>query len=179
MNHLLLAADVAKPMQFDWVPHVLTIVVFLITLVVMARLVWPKILSGLEARERKILEEIESAEEARAQAKSALEQYQRSLAEAEQQAQRTIAQAKADAAAAAAELKARNEAEMGEMKARAMREIQLAQQQAVKDVYAQASQLASMMASRILQREVSVEDQQRIFEDAMRQLESSVAVRRN
>ncbi|MCA9286035.1 MAG: F0F1 ATP synthase subunit B [Phycisphaerales bacterium] len=179
MNLLLLAAEKAAPMQFDWVPHVMTIVVFLATLLILGRLVWPKITSALDARESKILEEIQSAEEARAQAKSALETYQRSLAEAEQQAQQMIAKAKADAQSVAADLRSRNESDIADLKARAMREIQLAQQAAVKEVYAQASQLSGLMASKILQREISVADQQRIVEEAMQQLDQNLQARRN
>jgi len=176
MTHLLLAADQAAPMQFDWVAHVFTLVVALVAFAILQRLVWPVITKALDAREAKILGDLKAADEAREQAKAALADYERSLANARQEATKMIGQARADAEAVAAELRARNESELSELKQRAMREIDAARLAAVTDLHAESAQLALMIATRILKREVTSDDQQRLVEESLQEL---AAARRN
>jgi F-type H+-transporting ATPase subunit b len=161
-------AEVLDPM--NWLPGVTALVVFLIAFGVLAFKVWPTITKALDERDRKIRDEIESAESAREQAKAALAEYERSLATAREEAGRMINQAKADAKAAADEMRARNQAELVEMKQRATREIESAKQAAINEIYNEASQLGVAIAGKILQREVSARDQERLIDDSLREL---------
>lgn len=169
---VLLAEDAAKtgPMDFHWVPYVTTLIVFGVVFLLLAKLVWPKILGALDAREQKILADLRAADEARAQAKAALADYERSLAQARQEAGAMIAQAKQDAQAVANELRSRNETELAEMKVRAMRDIDSAKSTAVAELHNEAATLATAMARKILQREVNAGDQQRLVEESLREL---------
>jgi len=176
MTHLLLAADQAAPMQFDWVPHVFTLVVALSAFFILQRLVWPVITKALDAREAKILGDLKAADDAREQAKAALADYERSLANARQEATKMIAQARADAENVAAELRAKNESELADLKQRAMREIDAARLDAVTELHAEAAQLGVLIAGRILQREVSSADHERLMEESLKDL---AAARRN
>ncbi len=154
------AVDHAEVLDLaNWLPGVTTFVVFLLAFGFLYVKVWPQIIKGLDDRQRKIREEIEAAEEARAKANAALEEYERSLADARQQAAETISQAKADARAAGDELRSRNEAELSEMKTRATREIENAKRQAIVELHAETATLAADIATRILKREINVEDQ--------------------
>ncbi|MFO0873096.1 MAG: F0F1 ATP synthase subunit B [Phycisphaerales bacterium] len=168
----LLASEHVKAgaMEFNIVPYLTTIIVFVIVFVLLAWFVWPKILGFLDEREQKILSDLRSADEAREQAKAALADYERSLAEARQEAGKLIAQAKADAQAVANDLRARNESELAEMKQRAMRDIGAARASAVSELHAEAATLATAMARKILQREVSPGDQQRLVEESLKEL---------
>lgn len=176
MTHILLAADQAAPMQFDWVPHLFTLVVALLAFFILQRFVWPVITKALDAREAKILGDLKAADEAREQARAALADYERSLANARQEATKMIGQARADAETVAGELRAKNEADLGELKARAMREIDSARLSAVTELHAEAAQLAVIIAGKILEREVNAGDQQRLIEESLRDL---AAARRN
>jgi len=151
-------------------PMITALVVFLVTFGILYIKVWPTIVKGLDDREAKIRNEIESAEQAREQAKSALAEYQENLASARDEANKMIVQARADAKAVGDELRSRNEAELVELKARATKEIETARQAAVNSIYAEASNLAVQMASKILQREVNAGDQQRLVDDSLREL---------
>jgi F-type H+-transporting ATPase subunit b len=155
---------------------VTALVVFAIVAGVLGAGVWPKISRALDEREQKILGEIEAAEAARKQARSALEQYEKSLAEARAEAQSMLEQTKADQMKLAAELRARSEADLHSMKEKAQRDIDAARRAAVADLYAQASDLATAVAGKILQREVNAGDQQRLIEEAVAELG---AARRN
>jgi len=155
---------------FNWLPGVTAWVVFLLAFGILAIKVWPKITGALDEREAKIRNEIKSAEEAREQAKRALSEYQDELANAREEANRMISAAREDAKRTAEELRRRNEEELSEMRARAQRDIQTAKASAISEIHSEAATLATSIASRILQREISVHDQQRLVEESLGQL---------
>jgi F-type H+-transporting ATPase subunit b len=171
LDALMLAAEADTSQLFPkLLPLITSIVLFLIFFTILAKFVWPKILGALDDRERKILGEIESAEQAREQAKAAQAEYEQSLAEARREASEMIAKAKADAKSAAEELRARNESELSEMKQRAAKDINAAKQSAINELHAEATTLAAAIAGKILQREVTAEDQQRLVEESLKEL---------
>ena len=171
MLQLLLAAgDSAEPTNVEWMPALTTLVVFIIFFAILRIKVWPPIVKGLEDRQNKIREEIESAEDARKQANDALKEYEDSLAEARKEAADMIAKARADAKAAADELRSRNESELADMKERAARDITAAKRQAIAELHAESATLAASIAGKILQREISSDDQQRLVEESLREL---------
>ncbi len=148
------------------------ILVFITAFAVLATLVWPTIVKGLQDRENKIKDEIDAAEMARSQAKDALEQYQQSLAKAREQAQAEIDKARQQAQQISAELRAKADVELSAMREKAMKDIENAKRSAVSEVYEQSTQLATIMASKILQRNVQTEDGDRIFQESLRQLQA-------
>lgn len=148
------------------------IVVFLLVFSVLAVKVWPTISKALDERASKIREEIESAEMARKQAKDALDQYQQSLAQARAEAQKMLDATKAQQAALAADLKAKADAELAQMRERAMRDIDSAKRAAISEIYADAANMASLVAGKILRREVRPADQQALVEESLAKLQS-------
>ena len=72
----------------------------------------------------------------------------------------------------AAELKAKSEIELNAMRERAMKEIDQAKRAAVSELYADATNLATMVAGKILKREINAQDQQRLVEESLGQLQS-------
>jgi F0F1-type ATP synthase membrane subunit b/b' len=58
------------------------------------------------------------------------------------------------------------------MREKAMKDIENAKRAAVSEVYEQSTQLATIMASKILQRNVQVQDGDRIFQESLRQLQA-------
>lgn len=148
------------------------IVVFLICAGVLGTVVWPKISKGLSDRENKIKEEIEAAEMARQQAKDALEEYQQSLQQARAEAQKMIDQARAQQTALAAELKAKSDIELAANRERALRDIESARKAAVADIYGEATNLATVMAGKILKRQMNQGDMNGLIEESVQQLQS-------
>ncbi len=180
MRFLLAVEDAAEQgaqhtelMAANWLPAVTAIVVFLLAFGFLYLKVWPKIAQGLEDRENKIRHEIESAEQAREQAKAALAEYERSLASAREEANAMIVKAKADAKAAGEQLRVRNEADLMEMKQRATREIDSAKAAAIGELHTQAAMLATDIAGKILSREMTAQDQQRLINESLDELGAS------
>jgi F-type H+-transporting ATPase subunit b len=169
----LLAADDpthAEVMAVHWMPAVTTLVVFLLAFGFLYIKVWPKIIGGLEDRQNKIRQEISNAEKAREKANAALAEYEQELASARQEANELIAQARADAKAVASDLRERNEVELGEMKQRATRDLQNAKRAAIMELHTEAATLATEIAGKILKREISAADQQRLVDESLAEL---------
>lgn len=171
---LLVAAEETveqtEVMQLTLLPAITAMVVFLLAFGFLYVKVWPPIVKGLEERDRKIRREIANAEQAREKADAALAEYEKELASARKEANDLIAQARADAKAVAKELRDRNEAELGEMKQRATRDLETAKRAAITELHAEAASLAAEIAARILKREISAEDQQRLVDESLGEL---------
>jgi F-type H+-transporting ATPase subunit b len=118
-------------------------------------------------------DDLDSAEEARAQAKFALVEYQEELANARTEASALIAKARQDAKAAAEELRSSNTRELAEMKTAATADIDAAKKAAIGELHIEASTLAVAIASRILNREISSEDQQTLLAESLAELGQS------
>lgn len=155
------------------IPFLVTLGVFAVVFIILSVKVWPQISRGLKDRENKIRSEIEAAEKAQQQARAALAEYERNLAQARAEAQKMLDDAKTQQQVIAAELKAKADAELTDMRERAKREIEAARTQAVLDIHTQATGLATLMATKILKREVSQQDQQRLVQESLSELQTA------
>ena len=169
MLQLILAAD-AGPVDINWLSLVTTIVVFVIFFAISARLIWPKIIQGLDDREQKIRQEIESAEAARAEAADSLARQEASLAEARKEAKAMRERAKADAEGHARDLRAQAEAELDALRSQAHREIDAARETAVKELSNHVAELATAVAGRIVQRELNADDQRELVQSSLKEM---------
>jgi F-type H+-transporting ATPase subunit b len=168
---LTLAAEGGvNPLEFKLLSYGTAIVVTLCLFAALAKLVWPKIIAGLDERYAKIKGEIEAAEKARHEAQAAQKKFEEKLQQAQAEATATIAAAQATARKVADELRAKNDAELAEMKARALADIQAAKEGAVKELNDHAVALATTMASKILRREVGAGDQSRLVSESLAEL---------
>ncbi len=160
----------------EGVPTAITaLVVFVIVMAVLSTMVWPKITKGLSDRNAKIQSEIAAAEQARKQAKDALNEYERNLAEARAEAQKMLEATRAQQNAMAAELKAKADADLNAMREKAKADIEAAKKQALAEIYSESVLVATAMAGKILQREVSAGDQQRLMDESLAELKAANA----
>lgn len=162
-------------MSFSWVQFVSAIVVFLLAFFILSRTAWPKILGALDARAEKIQGDIAEAEKSRKQAEKSLAEYEQALAEARVEAGKILDQARQDQQRLAAELKAKTEAELNSMRDSAKRDIEAAKKQAVGEIYDHMATVATSIAGRILEREISADDQRRLVEESLSQLQPAGA----
>jgi len=163
-------AEGVNPLAFKLLSYGTAIVVTLGLFTLLATLVWPKIIAGLDERYAKIKSEIDAAEKARHEAEAAQRKFEEKLRQAQEEATRTIAEAQATARKVADELRAKNDAEIADMKAKMVADIQSAKEGAVKELNDHAVALAATMASKILRREVSAADQSRLVSESLAEL---------
>lgn len=147
-----------------------TILIFLCLLAILGRTAWKPIMIGLKSREDAIRDSIEAAKKAREEAERTTRELETRMAEAQRQAASQLQQAKADALKIADTIRAQAEAEGAALKDRTLREIDAAKQQAVSEINAHAAELGTAVARKILQRNVTADDQQRLVEESLTEM---------
>jgi F-type H+-transporting ATPase subunit b len=167
---VLAAKGEAGVTDWNWLTFLSTIVAFLLCLAITAKVIWPKVLGGLEAREEKIRSEIKAAEEARKRADEALKDYESSLQQARAEAAEMIEKTKAEQSRMAADLRTKAEAELTEMRESARRGIEAAKRAALAEIYQESAVLATQIAEKILEREVNEQDQSRLVEETLAEI---------
>jgi len=170
---MLAATGGADPFYGAIYQAVAAAVVFLVVLVVLKKVAWSKIIQGLADRENKIRSDLESAERSARQAESTLAEYQAKLTEAHVEVRTIIEQGNAAAQKLSEQIKQQAQEDIERTRQRVTTDIQSAKEQALNDIYAQAATLATDVAGRILQRQISDDDQQRLVQDAISRLQKS------
>ena len=155
------------PGLFIW-----TIVTFLVLLTLLAKFAWGPLLAALESRQSLIRKSLDDA----LQAKQDLERLNAESAQIIQKARLDadgiIAQSRSDGDRLREELRQKARAEADHIVKSAERQIQLETSRALEQLRREAVDLSVMIASKILQRNVSKADNERLIDDAIKQVES-------
>jgi F-type H+-transporting ATPase subunit b len=149
---------------------IVTIAIFICLFLVLAKWAWKPILTGLKTRENAIRDSIEAAQKAKAEAERTTRELEARMAEAQRQTAQQLNQAKADAQRLADTIRAQAEAESAALKDRTLREIDAAKQQAVTEINSHAAELGTAVARKILQRNVTADDQARLVEESLSEM---------
>ena len=149
---------------------VITLIIFILLIVLLGKFAWRPLITGLKRREEAIRESIRAAAEAEAQVERTRKNLEEKIAEVQRQASMQLQQAKADAAKAAEMIRQHAEAESRAIKDQALRDIQSAKQQALSEIALQSVELSTRMASKILSRNLTVDDQQRLIDETVSEL---------
>ena len=154
------------PGLFIW-----TIVVFLALLAALAKFAWKPLLQALEQRQESIRKSLDDA----LQAKQELERLQVESAQIIRQARvdadAIISKSRVDADRLREEMKQKAKEDAEGIVRNSERQIQLETTRALQQIRTEAVDLSVMIASKILQRNLSKEDNQRLIDEALRQVE--------
>lgn len=150
-----------------------TLIAFGITLLILRKLAFPRIAEALDIRQRAIEEAINHAEETKSEADQLLADYRARLKEARVQADEIVSKAKqnSDAETAAALAKAKEERE-NQLEA-AKRDIEQATQKAIGDLRREVADLTVTATEKITKRTLTGDDQQRLVDEALAELDFS------
>jgi F-type H+-transporting ATPase subunit b len=144
-----------------------TVIVFGLVLVVLGKFAWGPILSNLQARESFILESLEKAKKEREEAEARLRAYEEKLAAARAEASAIVDEGRRDADVVKRRIEEHARQEADQMIARARREIQIATDTATKELYTLAARLATDMATRIVRKELTPQDHERLIAESI------------
>jgi F-type H+-transporting ATPase subunit b len=156
--------------ELDLGTLLVTIVIFVCLFIVLRATAWKPILTGLKAREAAIRDSIEAAAKAKADAEKTTRDLEAKMAEFQRQAAQQLQQAKADAQKVADTIRQQAEAESAALKDRTLREIDGAKQQALSEINTHAAELGTAVARKILKRNVTADDQQRLVDESLAEL---------
>lgn len=149
------------------------VVSFAILLFVLYKFAFPGILSALEEREKKIRDSLDQAERHRTEAERKLKEYEAKLATASKEAEGILAAAKERAQRLMEENEQRLTTEAERIKGDATREIDHERRKAIQDIRTQTTDLALMVAEKVIQRSLNDADTRRLADEALDALAKS------
>jgi F-type H+-transporting ATPase subunit b len=150
-----------------------TLVIFVIVVLVLGKFAWGPVLSLLQQREEFIHRSLSDAKRDRDEAETRLKEYAAKLQSAQREAVAILEEARRDSERLREELRGRAKTEAETLIKNAERQIQLETSRAVQQIRQEAVDLSVTIASRLLQRNISKEDNEKLIADAMKQIESS------
>lgn len=159
------------PGLFIW-----TILTFLVLVALLARFAWRPLLQALEKRQASIAQSLDDAQRARQELERLQRESVQMMAAARAEAESIVARSRSDAEALREELKVKARAEAAATVKNAERQIQLETARAVQQIRHEAVDLSVAIASKILRRQVSREDNEALIQDALKQVESQPSV---
>jgi F-type H+-transporting ATPase subunit b len=158
--------------QLDPGLYIWTIVIFLALLGLLAKFAWRPLLDHLAAREQMIRGALDDAAKAKQELERLQADSQRILAEARGEAEGIIARTRDDANRFRDELRQKAQLEAANIVKNAQKQIELETSRALQQIRHEAVDLSVAIASKLLQRNVSKEDNERLIEDTFTQLEA-------
>jgi F-type H+-transporting ATPase subunit b len=164
MNNPLVQPD---PGLYIW-----TIATFLILVWLLAKFAWRPLLAALERRQEAIRKSLDDAEQARKELERLNVESKKILAEARVQADTILSQTRSDAARLRDELKQKAQAEAAGVIKNAERQIEMEAARAVQQIRNEAVDISIAIASKLLERNVTREDNERLIEETFKQIEA-------
>lgn len=150
-----------------------TLLVFGLTMLLLARLAFPRISEALGRRQKAIEDSIDSAERARVEADQLLEEYRERLKEARSQSDEIVTRARQAAEVHEQEARERGQEIISEATRRAERDIEMASQRALEDIRRQVADLTILATEKVTRKSLDSEDQRRLVEQALSELDFS------
>ena len=165
MDNPLVQTD---PGLFIW-----TILTFLVLLALLAKFAWKPLLQALEGRQERIRRSLEDADKARQELERLQQESAKIMQQARIEAESIVAQTRADADRLREELKQKAKEEADNILRNAQQQIQLQTRQAIQQIRHEVADIAVLLASKLLERNLAKEDNARLIDDTLKQIEMS------
>ena len=148
-----------------------TLVVFVGAMLLLRKLAFPRIAEALDKRQRAIEESIDVAERTKVEAAELLEEYRERLKDARTQAEEIVARARK-----AGEVHERESTEAArekreELMAQARRDIEAETRRAIQEIRSEVADLTVMATEKVTRKTLTEEDQQRLVNEALAELD--------
>jgi F-type H+-transporting ATPase subunit b len=150
-----------------------TLLLFVISMIVLARLAFPRITEALDRRQRAIEDSIDAAERTRHEADELLAEYRERLREARDQAEQIVQRARQTAEVHEREAQADATARREQMMEQTRRDIEAETRRAIDEIRREVADLTVMATEKVTRKALDEADQRRLVEDALRELDFS------
>jgi F-type H+-transporting ATPase subunit b len=148
-----------------------TLVVFVISMVVLSKVAFPRIAEALDKRQRAIEDAIDTADSIRRKADELLAEYRERLHEARDQADEIVARARKTAENNEAETIADAKRKREELMEHARRDIEQETRRALQQIRAQVTDLTVLATEKVTRKTLTDADQKRLVEEALSELD--------
>jgi F-type H+-transporting ATPase subunit b len=150
-----------------------TILVFVLLVIVLRKYAWGPILAGLQQREEGIARDKAEAESARRLAAEARVAAEAEMAQAAARATEMVAKARQDAEATVADQLAKGKAELQAQRDQHRRELEREYQQARQQLATYVAQVATLVASKAIGRQLTIDDHNGLIHEALEQFRAA------
>ena len=165
MNNPLLVLD---PGLFLW-----SIFTFLVLLALLAKFAWKPLLKALETREETIRLSLENAQTAKKELDRLQQESALIIRKAHGEAESIVSKSWTDAEKVREEMKQKAKAEADAIVKESKRQIEIETGRALRQIRNEVADLSIAIASKVIQRNVSKEDNDRLIQDTLNQIDSS------
>jgi F-type H+-transporting ATPase subunit b len=154
-----------------------TLLAFAAAMIILSKFAFPRISKLLEDRQRMIESTIDASERTKAEAEALLAEYRERLKEARVQAEEIVARARK-----AAEVHERESLEAArkqreDLLEQARRDIEAETQRAIQEIRAEVADLTVLATEKVTRKALTADDQRRLVEEALAELDFSTLTR--
>jgi len=148
-----------------------TLVVFGLSMYLLAKVAFPRIAEALDRRQKAIEDSIDAAEHTRAEAEQILAEYRERLAEARGQADEIVARARKTGEAAENEILSDARSKREEMMEQTRKDIEAETRRAIQAIRAEVADLTVLATEKVARKSLTDDDQKRLVEEALSELD--------
>ena len=154
------------PGLFIW-----TILTFLVLVALLGKFAWRPLLQALESRQESIRKSLDDAQKAKQELERLHAESAEIIRQSRVEADAIVTRSRGDAERLREEMKQKARAEADAIVKNAERQIQLETGRAVQQIRREAVDLSVMIASKLIQRNLTKEDNEQLIEEALKQVE--------
>jgi len=155
------------PGLFIW-----TILTFLVLVGLLTKFAWRPLLLALESRQQKIQQALDDAEKAKQELERLNQESAQIIRQARVEADQIVAMSRSDAERLREEMRQKARAEADGIVKSAERQIQLETARAIQQIRHEAADLSVAIASKLIQRNLTKEDNEKLIDEALKQVEA-------
>lgn len=143
---------------------------FVVVMVVLTKVAFPKLRQAIESREKKIQGDLEEADKAKNEANKQLEEYKQQLAEARSEANRIIEESRQQAEQVRRDMTEKAEKEAEGIVARAQEQIQAERTRTIQELQSQIADLSIQLAEKVVGRSLDDSSQRELVDAYIREV---------
>jgi len=147
-----------------------TILTFMVLLGLLAKFAWNPLLALLDRREETIRQSLDDAEEAKRELQRLQQESKEILSKARVEAQSILAQTRSEAEKLKGEIKQKAKAEADSILRDAEKRIQVETEKAIAVLKNEVVDLSLLVASKLIRKNLSKEDNQSLIEESLKQI---------
>jgi F-type H+-transporting ATPase subunit b len=151
-----------------------TLILFFISMAILARLAFPRISQALDRRQHAIEDSIDAAEHTRKEADQLLAEYRERLREARGQADDIVQRARQAAEVHARDAQAEARSRREQMMEQTRREIEAETRRAIEEIRSEVADLTVLATEKVTRKALTEDDQRRLVEEALQELDFAV-----
>ncbi len=163
-------ADILIPKVAEFVP---ALIAFLIIWAVLAKLVWPQVLTMMDKRQQKIQEDLDAAEKSKLQAAEEAKGYEGKILEAHKEAEAIIAKAKKEAEEERSQILAKAQREAADIIAKSHGAVDSERHKAMIELSSSVVDLSVEIATKIIGNDLSEAEQRKLAEKYLAEVGTS------